>query len=63
MPLFILGLIFVIGLFVYYLASTRSTENKKPPKPKKDEDIKQEENVIFLPNDIETAKKNHRKNK
>ncbi len=65
MPLMILGLVFVIGLFIFYLASTRGSDDKSPdrsPKePKKDDGLQRDENVIFLPNDIEQAKERHRK--
>lgn len=60
MQLVLLGLVFVIGLFVYYLFSTRSgaTEEKST---KKDDDLKREENVIFLPDDLEKIKSRHKK--
>lgn len=56
MQLIIIGLIFVIGLFIYYLLSTSSSsENKK----KKKSDLKQKDNVIFLSDDIDKIKKSH----
>ncbi len=67
MPLMILGLVFVIGLFVFYLASTGgsggSDDTKSAPsqKPKKDDGLKRDENVIFLPDDVESVKERRRK--
>lgn len=68
MPLILLGLIFAVGLFIYYIVSTgpqRGSQDseKKHNRPKKDRDLKKEKNVIFLPDDIETIKKQRRKNK
>ncbi len=68
MPLMLLGLIFAIGLFIYYIMSTSPRKNDKSKEtqnnsPKKSGDLKKEENVIFLPEDIEKIKKHHRKNK
>ena len=59
MPLLILGLVFVVGLFAFYLFST-SGNTKKEAKHKKD-DLKKEENVIFLPDDLESMKERHKK--
>ena len=61
MQLVLLGLVFVIGLFVYYLFSTRGGSSDKIKSTKKDDDLKREENVIFLPNDIEKVKSKHKK--
>lgn len=61
MQLVLLGLVFVIGLFVYYLFSTRGGSSDKSKSTKKDDDLKREENVIFLPNDIEKVKSKHKK--
>lgn len=65
MPLILLGLVFVAGLFVFYLFSTASekkdTDNNDARKSEAKEPLVQEENVIFLPSDIERAKKQHRK--
>lgn len=78
MPLMLLGLVFVIGLFAYYMISTgtggsrkNAEEGSRRPaqdhKPKdqgpKDDELKTEENVIYLPTDIEEAKRRHRKNR
>lgn len=60
MPLIILGLIFVIGVFILYLFSTYSSSSQKKDDENK---IKKEENVIFLPDDIESIKEKHRKRK
>ncbi|MGN0659272.1 MAG: hypothetical protein ACI4LA_06660 [Emergencia sp.] len=59
MPLMILGFVFAVGLFIFYLLSTRS-ESDTDDKPA-DSDLKQEENVIFLPDDVERIKEKHRK--
>lgn len=60
--LILLGIIFVIGLFIYYLVSTRA---EAPDTREADdaEDLKKEENVIFLPDDIESVKKRHHKHR
>lgn len=68
MPLMLLGLIFAVGLFIYYMVSTspqRGDENseKKHGASTKEQNLKKEKNVIFLPDDIETIKKQRRKNK
>lgn len=59
--LILLGIIFVTGLFIYYLASTRA--ETKPDDDRTDEELKQEENVIFLPNDIERVKRKQKNQK
>lgn len=67
MPLFILGLAFAAGLFIYYMVSTSgsgqdNTPSKEPyEKTSQASDLKKEGNVIFLPTDIEKAKKEHRR--
>ncbi len=67
MPLMILGLVFVIGLFVFYLFSTRGNgggeTSVSAEKPKKDDGLKRDENVIFLPDDVESIKERRRKNR
>ena len=73
MPLMLLGLVFVIGLFAYYMISTgtggsrkNSEEGSRSPaqdREPKDDELKTEENVIYLPTDIEEAKRRHRKNR
>ena len=62
MPLLLLGLVFVVGLFAFYLFST-SGNKKKEEEKKKADDLKKEENVIFLPDDLESIKQKRRKNK
>lgn len=66
MPMLLLGLVFVIGLFIYYLATTK-VENKDyddiDTDEKEDDDLKKEENVIFLTGDIETMKEKYKKKK
>ena len=67
MPLFILGLVFAVGLFIYYKVYTSGSGQdntpSKDPNEKKSQasDLKKEGNVIFLPTDIEKAKKEHRR--
>lgn len=67
MPLMILGLVFVAGLFVFYLVSTSGSGGSddagraEKTKPKKDDGLKRDENVIFLPDDVESVKERRRK--
>ena len=73
MPLLILGFVFVVGLFIYYLLTT--TENRdqdadtqpKPTSPYKEmeenEDIVKDKNVIFLAGDIESMKEKYKHKK
>lgn len=67
MPLFILGLVFAVGLFIYYMVSTSGSGQDNTPskdtgkKTSAASDLKKEGNVIFLPTDIEKAKKEHRR--
>ncbi|MGF6376229.1 hypothetical protein M2140_001300 [Clostridiales Family XIII bacterium PM5-7] len=67
MQLILLGFVFAIGLFVYYLFSTSSSgsNNSEKDKVKKnasiDDDLKRDENVIFLPDDVEKIKKKRKK--
>ena len=67
MPLILLGLVFVTGLFIFYLFSTKGEKNdaddKNARNPETEESPAGETNVIFLPSDIERAKKQHRKNR
>lgn len=60
MYLFLLGFVFVVGLFIYYFFSTSSGRDVDDKPKKKDDNLKKEENVIFLPDDIDEIKKNHR---
>ena len=68
MPLMILGLIFVVGLFAWYMLSTSgsSDSDDTPPKDKPkerphrpDDNLRKEDNVIYLSDNIEQIKKNH----
>ena len=66
MQLALLGLVFAIGLFIYYLYSTSGSSSKKPEKDVKrkkpiDDDLERKENVIFLPDDVEKVKERHKK--
>lgn len=63
MQLVLLGFVFVVGLFIYYLYSTSGTSSKKEVKKKKpiDDDLERKENVIFLPDDVEKIKERHKK--
>ena len=63
MPLMILGLVFAVGLFAFYLFCTSGNSNNSKTPPPGDDDLKQEENVIFLPSDIEGVKRKHKKNR
>lgn len=60
MPLMLLGLVFVIGLFLFYLFSTKSGSSADEDKME-DKDLKREENVIFLPDDLEKIKGKHKR--
>ncbi|MGI6211228.1 MAG: hypothetical protein ACOYJJ_01460 [Anaerovoracaceae bacterium] len=69
MPLlFLLGLIFVVGLFIYYMVSTREDHGEDPEDRDRDQDsfedegVEEEDNVIYLPPDINKLKED-RKNK
>ena len=67
MPLFILGLVFAVGLFIYYMVSTSgSGQDNTPSKDPYEQttqasDLKKEGKVNFLPTDIEKAKTEHRR--
>ena len=58
MPLFILGLLLVIGLFVYYIVSNSSGFFVSKQNTKKNRN----NNVIFLPQDLEKEKAKHKNN-
>ncbi len=66
MPLLLLGVIFVIGLIIYYFFSDtevdfdNDTEGVREDEPSP---FEEEENVIFLPNDIESVKEMYKKKK
>lgn len=59
--LLLLGLIFVIGLFALYLFNTKSDSSDEDIP--EENNLKKEENVIFLPNDIEKEKQKHKRKK
>ena len=63
MHLLLLGLILVVGILVYYIMTTSagskgaSSDKKKTQKSKASENLRKEDNVIFLPNaDGDSAK-------
>jgi len=66
MPILLLGLIFAIGLIIYYLFSNTSVDfdddfegvREDEPDP-----FEKEDNVIFLPNDIESVKEKYKRKK
>ncbi len=66
MPIILLGAVFAIGLIIYYIFSDREIEfdddiegvREDEPDP-----FEKEENVIFLPNDIESVKEKYKKKK
>ena len=67
MPLVILGLIFIVGIFIYYMVSTSSGKEledgsegaEKDSRKRKDYDLRKEDNVIYLSDDIDKIKRNH----
>ncbi len=67
MPLVILGLIFIVGIFIYYMVSTSSGKDledgsdgaEKDSRKRKDDDLRKEDNVIYLSDDIDKIKRNH----
>jgi len=74
MPLLILGFVFVVGLFIYYLATTSVTKDEEENKEtgpvvrpyreaEEDGDIKKEENIIFITGDIESMKEKYKHKK
>ena len=66
MPMLLLGLVFVIGLFIYYLATTKVEKGDYDDidtTAEQDDDLKKEENVIFLNGDIESMKEKYKKKK
>ncbi len=63
MPLMLLGLVFVIGLFAFYLFSTGRNSKNEEDYTETDDELKKEENVIFLPDDLESIKEKHRRKK
>ena len=68
MPILLLGLVFAIGLIIYYIFITNSEadfDQKDVPGTEEDENnpFEEEENVIFLPDDIESIKEKYKKKK
>ena len=71
MPLLILGFVFVVGLFIYYLATTsvdKDDENELSTttsyhESAENEDIVKDKNVIFLAGDIESMKEKYKQKK
>lgn len=53
MHLLLLGLVLVVGILVYYIMTTSgkapSSDKKKEPLHKASENLRKEDNVIFLP--------------
>ena len=53
MHLLLLGLVLVVGILVYYIMTTSgkapSADKKKEPLHKASENLRKEDNVIFLP--------------
>ena len=68
MPILLLGIIFMVGLAIYYIFSNQVTDiddNEDIPGMREDDvdPFEKEENVIFLPNDIESVKEMYKKKK
>lgn len=66
MPLLLLGVIFVIGLIIYYfLSDTEVNFDNDADGLREDEPspFEEDENVIFLPTDIESVKEMYKKKK
>lgn len=66
MPILLLGLIFGIGLIIYHLLSDRAVEFDDDIEGVAEDDanpFEKEENVIFLPTDIESVKEMYKKKK
>lgn len=66
MPMLLLGLVFVIGLFIYYLATTKVEHRDEEFEDEEirddaEDNLKKEENVIFLTGDIESMKAKYKK--
>ncbi|MCQ2550786.1 MAG: hypothetical protein MJ146_01155 [Clostridia bacterium] len=60
MPLIVLGIIFIAAVGIYYYVNSKpGAVHRKQEVQKKKEDG----NVIFLPTDIEQAKKDYKKDK
>ena len=66
MPLFLLGVIFVIGLMIYYFLSDTDIKHNNDIEGVGEDEMdpfEKEENVIFLPNDIESVKEMYKNKK
>ena len=66
MPIILLGAVFAIGLIIYYIFSNREIELDDDVEGVAEDDtnpFEKEENVIFLPNDIESVKEMYKKKK
>lgn len=66
MPLLLLGVVFVIGLIIYYFFSDTDIEHDNEMDGVREDEpspFNEEENVIFLPNDIESVKEMYKKKK
>lgn len=61
MLLIILGIIFIGGTFAFYMISEKTENNEKMFRF--DDDLKEEDNVIYLPKNIEKMKSQIRKRK
>ena len=64
MPILLLGLVFAIGLIIYYLFSDKEIDFDDDIEGVAEDDanpFEKEENVIFLPNDIESVKEMYKK--
>ena len=61
MLLILLGVLFIGGIFAFYMLSEKIENNEDMYKY--NDDLKEEDNVIYLPSDIEKVKANRRKRK
>ena len=58
MPLILLGLLFAVGIGIYYYVNSHPGAEHRKEEVK---NSKEDGNVIFLPTDIEQAKKDYKK--
>ena len=66
MPILLLGLVFAIGLIIYYLFSDKTVDFDNDVEGVREDEpdpFEKEENVIFLPTDIESVKEMYKKKK
>ena len=61
MLLILLGILFIGGTFAFYMFSEKIENNKDMFRY--NDDLKEEDNVIYLPSDIEKIKASRRKRK